>query len=222
MFLEPASKVKTSPTYFLVLSCHSQTGNVPVSGFVLIPRLSIVVLPNGTIAFIDEHDTDMFFALKGGLNRFGVVTSINYRAVPQPNFVYGGLRVYSGNITALNDAIYKFQTTNTDPRAALLYNVDGGVNFLSLACNYLLILFYDGPEKPTIFDLFDLEISPIIDQVKTQSYVDFVNETPSAPRGLNRGAFHTVPITGLTPNFINAVVNESNYYGTMSLAKSAL
>ena len=42
-----------------------------------------LVLPNGTITEVDSKQTDLFFALKGGLNRFGIVTKITFKLVPQ-------------------------------------------------------------------------------------------------------------------------------------------
>ena len=46
-------------------------------------RSFTLVLPNGTIAEVDSKQTDLFFALKGGLNRFGIVTKITFKLVPQ-------------------------------------------------------------------------------------------------------------------------------------------
>lgn len=47
-----------------------------------------LVLPNGTISTIDASQPDLSFALKGGLNRFGMVTNIRYRTIPQVPLVY--------------------------------------------------------------------------------------------------------------------------------------
>ena len=48
----------------------------------------IILNQNGTIATIDATQPDLFFALKGGLNRFGIVTSAVYRTHVQPPEVY--------------------------------------------------------------------------------------------------------------------------------------
>lgn len=47
------------------------------------------VIQNGTISSASEDENpDLFFALKGGLNRFAVVTSAVYRTHPQTDEVY--------------------------------------------------------------------------------------------------------------------------------------
>lgn len=46
-------------------------------------------IQNGTISSASgDENPDLFFALKGGLNRFAVVTSAVYRTHPQPDEVY--------------------------------------------------------------------------------------------------------------------------------------
>ncbi|TVY64338.1 Bifunctional solanapyrone synthase [Lachnellula suecica] len=88
-----------------------------------------LVLPNGTITLVDETKPDLFFALKGGLNRFGIVTSINYKSVPQPNLIYGGIRILpTSAVPALNNATAVFQNTNTDPKAQVIYTINGAPN----------------------------------------------------------------------------------------------
>lgn len=47
-----------------------------------------LVLPNGTISKVDSSQPDLFFALKGGLNRFGIVTSAVYVTHEQPDLIY--------------------------------------------------------------------------------------------------------------------------------------
>lgn len=46
---------------------------------------------NGTITRVDSSEPDLFFALKGGLNRFGVVTSAEFYTHEQPDQVYVSL-----------------------------------------------------------------------------------------------------------------------------------
>ncbi|CAG8910150.1 unnamed protein product [Penicillium egyptiacum] len=57
-----------------------------------------LVLPNATIAKVNQHThPDLYFALRGGMNNFGIITHFTMRAVPQGQ-VYGGSRTYSSNI----------------------------------------------------------------------------------------------------------------------------
>ena len=47
-----------------------------------------VVLPNGTTTTVDSSTPGHFFALKGGLNRFGIVTHAVYRTAAQSDLIY--------------------------------------------------------------------------------------------------------------------------------------
>jgi hypothetical protein len=138
-----------------------------------------LVLPDGTITAVDSSKWDPFFALKGGLNRFGVVTSIVFNKVPQPNMVYGGLQVFDNSaVPALIAATETFQTTNTDPKAQVILTINGGT-----IPGAILLSFYDGPIRPSAFDLYNNNITgAIISSVKTQPFSSFVAGTPSHDR----------------------------------------
>ena len=51
-----------------------------------------LVLPNGTVSTVDSSQPDLFFALKGGLNRFGIVTELKMKLVASAPQVYVSLR----------------------------------------------------------------------------------------------------------------------------------
>lgn len=52
-------------------------------------------IQNGTITTAsNDRNTDLFFALKGGLNRFGIVTSAEFYTHPQPPKVWVSLPEY--------------------------------------------------------------------------------------------------------------------------------
>ncbi|PQE07599.1 hypothetical protein CJF30_00007344 [Rutstroemia sp. NJR-2017a BBW] len=174
-----------------------------------------LVLPNGTITTVDSSNADLFFALKGGLNRFGIVTSIIFNTVPQPNLVYGGIQIYGiDSIPALINATDVFQRTNTDPKAQVILTINGGI-----LAGAILILFYDGPTKPAAFTPYDDAGLAIASIVKSQSFADFSTVTPSNLQSGHRGAFHTMMTTGLTTNFMNAVYNESSFYGSLAILR---
>jgi len=167
-----------------------------------------LILPNGTITQVDSTQSDLFFALKGGLNRFGVVSSIILKAVPQPNLIYGGLSVYTDLVIAeLINATYIFQTQNTDPKAQVILTINGGV-----APEVLLLSFYDGPDRPAAFDQFN-DIVPLLSTETTQTFASFVSSIPANAQEGFRGAFHTMMTTSLTVGFLNAVYNESVFWG---------
>ena len=50
-----------------------------------------LVLPNGTVSEVDSSQPDLFFALKGGLNRFGIVTEIRFKLFQHPKQVWVSL-----------------------------------------------------------------------------------------------------------------------------------
>lgn len=175
-----------------------------------------VVLPNGSISKVDSRQADLFFALKGGLNRFGIVTSIIFKTVPQPNLVYGGIELYGPDaLPDLIKATETFQNENTDPKAQLILTINGG-----LLPGAILLLFYDGPTRPAAFAPYNDITGLSISTVKAQSFASFAKGTPSNLQAGHRGAFHTLMTTGLTENFMKAVQNESSYYGTLALLNS--
>lgn len=176
-----------------------------------------LVLPNGTATVVDSTKPDLFFALKGGLNRFGVVTSIIYRTVPQPNMVYGGIQVFdTSKIPALIEATQTFQDTNKDPKAQVILTINGG-----LAPGAILLSFYDGPSRPAAFDPYN-NITPLLGSLETQSFASFSQVSPSGIASGNRGAFASLSTSGYTLNFLKAVVNESSFYGELALLHSGI
>ncbi|KAJ4287031.1 hypothetical protein N0V88_007795 [Collariella sp. IMI 366227] len=77
-----------------------------------------LILPNGTITTASaQHNEDLFFALRGGMNRFGIVTA-------------------------------------------------------------RVLLFYDGPEKPPIFDMFD-GFFTVLDNTGSKSYRELIYSFPA-------------------------------------------
>ncbi|KAI0952944.1 hypothetical protein AcW1_007293 [Taiwanofungus camphoratus] len=167
-----------------------------------------LVLPNGTITTVtDESNPDLFFALKGGFNNFGIVTKFTLKVFPQTE-VWGGAIIILGNENQVNAATAKYAATVTDPKATLLttYNWDLGLTIVELD------LFYDAPTPPPgIFD--DFLAIPALDQdISTRSFLSLVLTTPSNSTAGKRGFFHTVPLVNITPSILDAVVNESQYW----------
>jgi hypothetical protein len=166
-----------------------------------------LILPNGTITYIDSSQSDLFFALKGGLNRFGVVTSIIFNTVPQSNNVYGGIQIYSSEaIPDLIMATYEFQNEAADPKAQAILTING-----RSIPGAILLLFYDGPESPEACEPYNSIGGLNLSTVKSQSYASFSTGTPSQLQAGHRGAFQSMMTTSLTPAFMTAVYNESTF-----------
>ncbi|KAL1630403.1 hypothetical protein SLS56_004930 [Neofusicoccum ribis] len=161
---------------------------------------------NGTITRVDSDQPDLFFALKGGLNRFGIVASAEFYTHKQSPQVYGGIAIYGNDeLDDLLNATAKFDAENTDPKAQIITTLEG----LETGTIGLVLFFYDGPDRPASFAPFD-NISTIIDHTKTQTFAEFVKGFPSNIVTNARGTFHTFSTSKLTPAFLAAVKNETD------------
>ncbi|KAI0634577.1 FAD-binding domain-containing protein [Trametes polyzona] len=169
-----------------------------------------LVLPNGTVAAV-RQDTypDLFFGLKGGFNNFGVVTKFNLTTHAQTE-VWGGLiTITADQLDKVNAATVKFSQTVTDPKAQVLptYNYVLGQPGLSL------LLFYDYPTPPDgIFDDY-LAIPHFTKDVKTRPFLDLVQSFPANAAGNQRAIFHTVSVLNYTEKLMDAVLNETKFWG---------
>lgn len=159
-----------------------------------------MVLPNGTLKTVTPADTDLFFALKGGLNRFGAVYSIEYYTHKQTK-VWGGLAIYTGKaVDQILQATADFQVNNKDPKAQMITTLQGS----PLGPTALVLYFYDGPERPAVYDGFK-GIPALIDSSRSQSFISFIKAFPSQLVTNVRGAFATLSTSSLTPKFLAAI-----------------
>lgn len=79
-----------------------------------------MVLPNGTLMTATEG-SDLFWAIKGGGNQFGIIYNFRLKAVPKPAEVYAGVKIYTADETdAVLAAIADFSANNTDPKAQIV------------------------------------------------------------------------------------------------------
>ncbi|KAL5480972.1 hypothetical protein ACEPAI_9913 [Sanghuangporus weigelae] len=165
-----------------------------------------VVLPSGQqVQASSTTNPDLFFGLRGGLNNFGIVTNIAFEAHPQ-TLVFGGLITYALNVTeAVNEAISNFEANNTDPKAQIL------VEFTSTAGQFTsgVIIFYDMPTPPPgLFDAF-LSIPPLTSDVKTRTFVDFINTSGNITLAPNFGdVHHVVPLLSHPVPLLRTIVHE--------------
>ncbi|KAG7446652.1 FAD-binding domain-containing protein [Guyanagaster necrorhizus] len=169
-----------------------------------------LVKPNGEIATVTANsDADLFFALKGGLNNFGIVTRFTLRTFPQGQ-VWGGLITYTqDHLSEVNAVAVKFANDVTDPKAAIITTY----NFLLGQPGVSQLLFYDGPTPPDgIFDDF-LAIPHFSMDVKTRDFVSLVLASPSNATANLRGVFNTVSLLRYSDTLIDAIVNETTFWG---------
>ncbi|KAK4164091.1 bifunctional solanapyrone synthase [Cladorrhinum sp. PSN259] len=174
-----------------------------------------VVLPNGTITTASAtQNPSLFFALKGGLNRFGVVTSAVLKTHPQPEQVWGGLRIYpSTSVPQVLAATQAFYNTSTDPKTQIITTLDGG----PLGTTAMVLFFHDGPTKPAVFDTFD-GILHLSSSTGPSSFTTYITKFPSYIVRNLRGRFATLSTSALTPGFMAAIKNQTDYLGGLPKA----
>ncbi|TDL17551.1 FAD-binding domain-containing protein [Rickenella mellea] len=170
-----------------------------------------IVLPSGEITHVtNQSNPDLFFALRGGLNNFGIVTAITYIAQPQTQ-IFGGSITYTQNISDINKAVEAFDLTNTDPKAQLV------ALYGSFATQFTVevILFYDAPTPPPgTFDEF-LKIPSVSNDAKTSTFPDFISRTAGIDTGLGpiRQVLHVVPIVKYTVPILEEIVAQVTSIG---------
>ncbi|KAM3458231.1 hypothetical protein NHJ6243_007524, partial [Beauveria neobassiana] len=176
-----------------------------------------LVLPNGTAITVDSTTPDLFFALKGGLNRFGIVTSIIFKTFPQPDIVYAGHQVFDASeVPALTRAIQHFHENSADPKSSAILTLYGGTDNQPV-----LLLFHDGAGRPAAFDLFN-NFTALVSTVKDQSFASFTGSFSSVSNASDkRGAFHTMSTSAYTQKFLAAIANESFHYGQIAQEHAA-
>ncbi|THH33054.1 hypothetical protein EUX98_g1104 [Antrodiella citrinella] len=80
-----------------------------------------LVLPSGEFKTITKADMDLYFAIIGGFNNFGIVTKFTVKTHPQDLQVWGGtISLLGDTVDQLNAATVNFMNNVTDPKAAML------------------------------------------------------------------------------------------------------
>ena len=131
-----------------------------------------------------ESNPDLYFALRGGANNFGIVTKFHLQTYPLGQ-MWGGVRVYppTANRTLTKAITSYLDKASTDPNAALIasYSYSGG-QFASSA-----IMDYAKPQAdPAIYsDFLPLNKQASVDTTRVTSLSNLCNELASTnPRGL--------------------------------------
>lgn len=172
-----------------------RVGNVGVGGYLLGGGLSFmtaehgwaansvlsyeVVLADGSIVTASEtSNPDLFRALKGGGNNFGIVTSFTVQAHRQDHDVWGGMLVIpSGpsNDEKILQAIHDF-THNGDPKAAIVPTKE--LVLLNLVEIWVFLVYYNGPDPGDAFEPFT-SLFPSVNTCKRQSMAKLVKANNS-------------------------------------------
>lgn len=137
-----------------------------------------VVLADGTIVNASStENSDLFRALKGGSNNFGVVTRFDLYTVPAPNGVWGGLLMFlPDKYDQVLETLVEYQTTHQieDSQSGMVLNfafADSGK--LQAVANYILHPEIDNPPSLSAWK----ELGPVMDLTKRAPLPVIVNET---------------------------------------------
>lgn len=79
----------------------------------------------------------------------------------------------------------------------------------------VLLIFYDGPTPPPSIAAFQ-KIPALFTDVSTRSFSSFAQSSPANATSGTRGAFHTLSTIGYTLGFMQAVYNETMFYGALA------
>lgn len=134
-----------------------------------------LVLANGTITKVtgDNHP-DLFKALKGGGNNFGIVTNYRLQTRRQAN-IWGGNLVFlrtPDKDAKLLKAVRDFTEYNEDEKAAVIVTAERAN--LNIVDSWIIFLFYDGPSPPADFFKNFTDIGPILNTYRERTYADLM------------------------------------------------
>ncbi|KAF6810904.1 hypothetical protein CPLU01_15210 [Colletotrichum plurivorum] len=131
-----------------------------------------VVLADGTIVNANATSKpDLFRALKGGGNQFGIVTRFTLKTYPQTNQIWGGILTFSidkaGQVFSATQAF----SAKYDPQSHIYLSMGGGANPQLSFLN--VYVFYNASSPPSgdanPFAAF-YAAKPMADNTATQSY----------------------------------------------------
>ncbi|KAN0062193.1 hypothetical protein ACQY0O_005373 [Thecaphora frezii] len=180
-----------------------------------------LVLPNGTLATATETtNADVFWAIRGGGNQFGVVYNFRLKAVPQTPKVYGGTRIYtSDQVAALVQATYDFSENNKDPKAQVITTLNA---IPMLGTGAILLAVYDGdPGHTNPFAAFDkVPYQALLGDLKTASFASVIGGIPSALEAGHRGLFHSVMFERYSKPILDQIANQTQYYSKQMVRHS--
>lgn len=167
-----------------------------------------LVLPSGQVKVVTEKDEDLWFALKGGFNNYGIVTKFTFKSHKQPEIWAASLTFAGDLIEEAQVTFARFLTQEHDHRASqlaqFLYS-DGTVVFG-------LLLFYDGPKLPD--GLYDelLNLPNTSNSITKGSFTQFIS-SQLLPTYERKGYFDGAAFSHITKPILEAFTNETKFWG---------
>ncbi|KAL9063653.1 MAG: hypothetical protein Q9161_009354 [Pseudevernia consocians] len=175
-----------------------------------------IVLANSSIFQVNNMTApDLFWALKGGSNNFGIVTRYDLMTFPTGPVYGGSVDWASGDTQRYLDAQTAFIVPgggSEDRKAAIMPNF--GYSPTTRQNSSGIVLLYDDPVKPKAFENFT-SIPPVSGSLGNTTLVGIVNTTAFyAPRN-KRWVWASIAVlsTEKTMNMIyNVVVNAADHH----------
>ncbi|KAI9451166.1 FAD-binding domain-containing protein [Lactarius psammicola] len=165
-----------------------------------------LVLPDGRVTVVTEQDEDIWFALKGGFNNYGIVTKFTLKLHKQTD-VWAASLNFAGDLTEVAQAAFvRFLNREHDHRAAQL----GELTYSNGVLGFGLTLFYDGPVPPDGLYEELLDLPSTTKSVSKGSFSDFVSSIPTSTK--NRLYFDGVPMLHYTEPIMRALANETRFW----------
>ncbi|KAI0293619.1 FAD-binding domain-containing protein [Multifurca ochricompacta] len=167
-----------------------------------------LVLPNGNIKKVTEEDKDLFFALKGGLNNYGIVTKYTLKTHNQTD-VWGVAMGFSGDqVEPAYTALANFLSKPKDHKGAQL----GTIAYNNGTISFGMVLFYDAPKPPC--DLYDdlVKLPNAEQSIIEGSFMKFVTSLPNPPP-VERSYLDSVPVLHYTAPVLKSIIDEIKAWG---------
>ncbi|KAJ7366319.1 FAD-binding domain-containing protein [Mycena albidolilacea] len=177
----------------------------------------VLVTGESVTANATNKFSDLFRALKGGANRFGIATRYELYAAhtgtKEDKDWFGGSIVYpESSSVALSNASARYIREVTDPKAGLIVLMQA-TNLTPVDANVIIYLFYKGGSLPTnIFGDF-LSIPNTSTSLSPLSYYDISNLISGSGRG-NGQQFGASSWTGDEATFLNGYNHFMNFTRT--------
>ena len=150
-----------------------------------------VVLANGSVVYASASShSDLWLALKGGSNNFGIITRFDLATFPQQH-MWGGLLLYNYTDSLVDAQAQAFSNFMDSAHFDSAADMDVILNFENGGFAIGDALFYSKPvANPEVYQEFMSLPSPVIDTIGFNNVSGMVTEFGVyLPSALNRYAF---------------------------------
>lgn len=168
-----------------------------------------IVVPNPArkITISAQSLPDLFWAVKGGGNQFGIVTNFRVKTFSIPSKIWGGTRIYLGHDEIFKNFSLQFAQSNHN------VNASASMEFLYYAKLpiYAIHAFYDDAQPPPgIFDglMNETKVKPVQDTWGPTTITEIVKSAPSNVTIGLRGYFHVASIQHYTRTIFDVALKE--------------